>query len=59
MGDRLELRQFESLGFWGVALSTLEHAVAHELFEYAQGTGLMEAAFVATHGGHAAGTAKG
>lgn len=34
VGDRLELRHLESLGFWGVALSTLEHAVAHELFEH-------------------------
>ena len=59
MGDRLEVWHVAFLGFWGVALSALEHAVAHELFEYAQGTGLMEAAFVATHGGHAAGPAKG
>jgi len=59
VGDRLELRHLESLGFWGVALSALEHAVAHELLEHAQGARLVQAAFVATHGGHAAGTAKG
>ena len=59
MGDRLELWHVESLSFWGVALSTLEHAVAHEFFEHSQSTWLVEAALVATHGSHAAGTAKG
>lgn len=59
MGDRLNVWHLESLSFRCVALSTLEHAVAHELLEHAQGARLVQAAFVATHGGHAAGPAKG
>jgi hypothetical protein len=59
VGDRLDLRHVEFLGFWCVALSTLEHAVAHELLEHTQGAGLMQTTFVATHGGHAARTTKG
>lgn len=59
MGDRLDVWHLESLSFGCVALSALEHAVSHKLLEHAQSTRLVQAAFVATHRGHAAGPAKG